>query len=225
MEEFEGKSIDAKFNLNELLGADEQFQSRIKAMVDSFEHLLQPFQLSEQSSIDFQLFEKTKLSEELFKDSRLFENFKSYEEQFKELKKNSDFNSSIIYINSLKTLLKNEEFCKSQKWVTYLEEQIELMGYLLDDSFYDPHKADDIKNKYISEDALQAERKDISKRANRERHKESRAAKTRAIDFYKKNHMSFSSKSLAAIHIAQNVVGYSVDTVRDWLKNVGPGSS
>jgi hypothetical protein len=240
MEEFEDKSIDAKLNLDELLGANEQAQSLNKIFNESLERFFRHPPYSDQDierySVAFQLRGTPQLEEIQKNIEKMFESIDrvpidkltisddllhkltTSDDRLQELKKNNDFNSSVIYLESLRSLLKNEEFCKSQKWVSYLKEQIKLMGYLLEDSFYDPHKADDIKNKYISEDVLKAERKDISKRASDERHAENRASKEAAISYYKSHRDDFKNKDEASLFIGSKIVGYPFSTVRQWLK-------
>jgi hypothetical protein len=54
------------------------------------------------------------------------------------------------------------------------------------------------------------------------RHAENRMMKEEAIQYYKNNYASFSSKDDAAMHIAEKIVPAKFATVRGWLKGVNP---
>jgi len=61
--------------------------------------------------------------------------------------------STTIYKNALKDLLENEEFCKSDEWVRYIREQLDVLDILLDETGYDPFAKDElIKNYLINEE-------------------------------------------------------------------------
>ena len=54
------------------------------------------------------------------------------------------------------------------------------------------------------------------------RHAENRLMKKQAIQHYKENYKSYTSKDDAAFKIAENIVSAKFSTVRDWLKGVNP---
>jgi hypothetical protein len=62
----------------------------------------------------------------------------------------------------------------------------------------------------------------MARRAANARHQENRSLKQEAIDYYLKNHHSFSSKDKVAFHIAENIIPSKFATVRDWLKGIKP---
>jgi len=65
----------------------------------------------------------------------------------------SNMKPAIIYIEALKALLNNKEFCESDIWVKYIKEQVELLELLLDEVAYNPFEADRfIKDHNIQED-------------------------------------------------------------------------
>lgn len=158
-------------------------------------------------------------------DKEFIEKAELAHEYFIRLTETPDFKASLIYLQSLEQLLGNPEFCKSEKWVLYLKDQIKIMDYLLDDSQYNPMDAEKLREKFITEDALKTARKETSERASNKRHDENRKAKKMAVDFYKEHYSEFNNKDEAAFLIKTKIVGYSFVTVRGWLKGIDPESS
>lgn len=61
--------------------------------------------------------------------------------------------STQIYIETLKELLKSEDFCKSKEWVEFIKYQVEELDILLDEINYNPLKMGDyIGQFYIDDD-------------------------------------------------------------------------
>ena len=76
-----------------------------------------------------------------------------------------------------------------------------------------------------SEIDFQQQRSKIIKKAGDIRHKENRAMKSQAIQYFKENYKDFSNKDDAAMEIANKVVPAKFSTVRGWLKGIKPESS
>lgn len=89
---------------------------------------------------------------------QLSDSFDLINDYFEKLRNNCDFNSSVIYLKAMEALLNNEEFCRSEKWVEYLKQQIEYMGYLLDDSNFEPFQAEKLRDKDVVDLHLENQR-------------------------------------------------------------------